>query len=572
VAVCHGWPQMRRRLHGGGKFNYPYNATEWGEVSKLCEQGKFQSPIDLPKYDEKLRQAQSLVFEHMESSFLKPVAKWGGAHSLTFDVEKKAYMVVNGEKYWLRQMHLHTGSEHTVDGKQYDMEMHKVHTTEDGKHYAVIGILFEVESDADKIKNSKSIDAIQELLDLFTFTEGTEANWNTIPSTGLDLVNIGGTYKLDKFLTLLDSNKYWEYSGSLTTPGCNEGVRWHNMMEVLQVTSEQIKKIQDISGFAQNFRDVQPLNERYIYPVAEAHWGYPYDAEKWGKFFPTCQKGTSQSPVDLPERREGLKQEDALVFEHKNSKLLKASSHLQGGHSLHFDVDQTSHMMVNNEKFILRQWHIHTGSENRIAGKQFAVEMHKVHTNADGSKYAVIGIMFDEVEDSAGKGKASVEAWDKIIKLFRFPNNEGNQDNWLRYLPDGKLPVGTAGYELDTFLEMLDPLRYWSYTGSLTTPGCTEGVAWHSMMDPLAITKSQVQALNAISGFTKNFRPPQPLNGRTFEPQNDLTIQIGGNTDKTTEKTNGVVPVLKRTGDASSAAVLFTFGSFVSALVVSLLF
>merc|ERR1711879_55836 len=309
-----------------------------------------------------------------------------------------------------------------------------------------------------------------------------------------------------------------------------------------------------------NFRDIQPLNERYIYPVQHATWNYPYNAQKWGTVSKTCETGKSQSPVDLPARREGLVQEAQLVYQHRVSAGLRASSHLQGGHSLHFDVDNTSHMMVKNggklEKFILRQWHIHTGSENRINGKQYAVEMHKVHTNQAGTKYAVIGIMFEQISDAAGKGKASVKAWQRIIDAFGF--TEGTQDNWLTFLPDGKLALGKEGYMMDTFLSLLDPKRYWSYTGSLTTPGCNEGVRWHSMMDPLYITKSQVKALNGISGFTANFRPPQPLNGRTFTPDNDETI---------TNRGGGGQNNVKKAGDASSAAVFLLIGSFVSAFV-----
>jgi hypothetical protein len=36
-----------------------------------------------------------------------------------------------GVVYKLKQFHVHTISEHTVDGEHYDMEMHFVHTTDD---------------------------------------------------------------------------------------------------------------------------------------------------------------------------------------------------------------------------------------------------------------------------------------------------------------------------------------------------------------------------------------------------------------------------------------------------------
>ena len=36
--------------HGSIDWSYPYDATEWGEVSAICEDGFSQSPIDLPKH------------------------------------------------------------------------------------------------------------------------------------------------------------------------------------------------------------------------------------------------------------------------------------------------------------------------------------------------------------------------------------------------------------------------------------------------------------------------------------------------------------------------------------------
>jgi len=41
------------------------------------------------------------------------------------------------------QLHFHAPSEHTVNGKHYDLEMHIVHLTASGAPGAVIGVFFD---------------------------------------------------------------------------------------------------------------------------------------------------------------------------------------------------------------------------------------------------------------------------------------------------------------------------------------------------------------------------------------------------------------------------------------------
>lgn len=45
------------------------------------------------------------------------------------------------------QFHFHHGSEHTIDGKRHDLEMHTVHTPNEERgqiKYAAVGIMFSV--------------------------------------------------------------------------------------------------------------------------------------------------------------------------------------------------------------------------------------------------------------------------------------------------------------------------------------------------------------------------------------------------------------------------------------------
>jgi carbonic anhydrase len=57
------------------------------------------------------------------------------------------------------------------------------------------------------------------------------------------------------------------------------------------------------------------------------------------------------------------------------------------------------------------------------------------------------------------------------------------------------------------------------YTGSLTTPPCTEGVKWSVMVNPIEMSQAQLDAFTKI--IENNNRPVQSLNGRL--PAEDTT-------------------------------------------------
>ena len=62
--------------------------------------------------------------------------------------------------------------------------------------------------------------------------------------------------------------------------------------------------------------------------------------------------------------------------------------------------------------------------------------------------------------------------------------------------------------------------RYFSYEGSLTTPGCNENVSWIVLNDGISLSSIQSAALRATPNY-ENARPAQPLAGRivTFRQQ-----------------------------------------------------
>jgi Carbonic anhydrase len=93
-----------------------------------------------------------------------------------------------------------------------------------------------------------------------------ETIWNnnfewTDEEDELLLITINAEYLLP------DDRTY--YYGSLTTPPCNEGVRWYIFKLPIEMSKEKIKKIESIIGF--NSRPVQPINYRLVFELQEKH-------------------------------------------------------------------------------------------------------------------------------------------------------------------------------------------------------------------------------------------------------------------------------------------------------------
>jgi len=124
--------------------------------------------------------------------------------------EHKAFMAANGETYELRQLHVHTPSEHTIDQKRHALEWHFVHQTEDG-HYAVIGVFMD------------------------SGQETTEAYKPLIEA----LAGKGTLCAIRPRLLIPEKTIHWHYNGTLTTPPYDP-VYWTVMEEVLTISEADL--------------------------------------------------------------------------------------------------------------------------------------------------------------------------------------------------------------------------------------------------------------------------------------------------------------------------------------------
>jgi carbonic anhydrase len=222
------------------------------------------------------------------------------------------------------------------------------------------------------------------------------------------------------------------------------------------------------------------------------HWGYDGASgpRAWATLsaeYAECGVGKRQSPIDLPIAA-GTGTERAAdatmhVFHHPH-----AVDVANNGHTLQVTYDDGDSLTLDGVDYQLVQYHFHAPSEHTFAGQHFPLEMHLVHRASSGA-LAVVGVMLESGPHNA--------AFDTLTS--HLPTRTGASTHLERVAVDidGLLPATRHAFR---------------YTGSLTTPPCTEGVDWLVLRTPVAIDPAQIEGLAAV--LHHNNRDVQALHGR----------------------------------------------------------
>jgi carbonic anhydrase len=221
----------------------------------------------------------------------------------------------------------------------------------------------------------------------------------------------------------------------------------------------------------------------------KTHWTYEgkEGPENWSKLSPefaTCDAGRNQSPINIENSIH------AAIKSLKTIQKFQAKEIFNNGHTVQVNFKVGNMLALDNTAFQMKQVHFHAPSENTIHGKSFPLEAHFVHADSKGN-LAVIGVMFTEGKANPGLAKI----WEQL------PNEE-SEPNTLksRTLPSELMPENKS---------------YFRFSGSLTTPPCSEGVRWLLMKNPLTASKEQIEAFKKAVHHDNN-RPVQALNGRVI--------------------------------------------------------
>jgi carbonic anhydrase len=112
----------------------------WGDLAPefiQCKVGLNQSPVDLANTLDADLPPLKLNYTTNTTTIVN------NGHTAQAGVEPGNTLVVGGETFELLQFHLHTPSEHSINGKQFAMETHYVHRNDKGE-LAVVGVLHDI--------------------------------------------------------------------------------------------------------------------------------------------------------------------------------------------------------------------------------------------------------------------------------------------------------------------------------------------------------------------------------------------------------------------------------------------
>lgn len=210
----------------------------------------------------------------------------------------------------------------------------------------------------------------------------------------------------------------------------------------------------------------------------------------WGKLDPAwraCSDGNEQSPIDIRGA-------------HLNKALPPIEFHYlaggvtieNNGHTIQVTPHRGSYIVLNGVRYDLLHFDFHHPSEEAVKGRLSAMDVHLVHRSADG-KFAIIAVLLREEMSMPNATLATL--WSSL------PTAPGQKKEITALVnPGGFLPADRG---------------YWTYTGSLTEPPCTEGVRWFVMEQPITISSEQLTQFTRL--YRMNSRPLQDAHGRRIE-------------------------------------------------------
>ncbi|HKA60381.1 MAG TPA: carbonic anhydrase family protein [Gemmatimonadales bacterium] len=223
------------------------------------------------------------------------------------------------------------------------------------------------------------------------------------------------------------------------------------------------------------------------------HWEYEgtHGPANWSSLDPAyakCTGGKQQSPIDIRQTRHA--ELPPITFSYQPVPL----SMIDNGHTIQVIYAPGSFITIGHDRYELQQFHFHHPAEERVRGKAYPLVAHLVHKNQVG-RLAVVAVLLEE-----GTANPLV-------------------DRLWAHLPVAKDTVITPEQvTIDATLLLPSHRGYYTFSGSLTTPPCTEGVTWFVLKEATQVSPNEVSTF--AEKYPHNARPLQPVNHRIIQETN----------------------------------------------------
>ncbi|XP_062204270.1 alpha carbonic anhydrase 1, chloroplastic-like [Phragmites australis] len=231
--------------------------------------------------------------------------------------------------------------------------------------------------------------------------------------------------------------------------------------------------------------------------------------ENWGRLSPAyklCGEGKKQSPIDIVTKQAVSSPNlDSLTrtYAAANATLIN------DGHDIMMRFEgKVGTITVNGKVYSFVKVYWHSPSEHTINGQRFPLEMHLVHKSDDGN-LAVIAILYQYGAPDSFYFQFKKKLAEMAKEKCNFAEESSQVAAGLVHLRSLQKRTG----------------NYFRYTGSLTTPPCSENVVWNVLGKVRQIAKEQVDLLTAPLP-AKDSRPTQPLNGRAVQFYNPTNSTV----------------------------------------------
>ncbi|XP_063002605.1 carbonic anhydrase 4 [Elgaria multicarinata webbii] len=261
------------------------------------------------------------------------------------------------------------------------------------------------------------------------------------------------------------------------------------------------------------------------------------EPRQWGQLYPECTS-SEQSPINIVTSK--VKYDWNLTpfrFKNHNTNPECKWKVENNGHTVivHLDGSSTIELGGLEGKYKAVQFHFHwgndekgspstrisPGSEHSIDGERYAMELHIVHIKEEfasvadaikGKGVAVLGFFIE-----VGKTNEYYEPFISKLKEIPYP---GNKTEMSAVCLDSLIPKAE------------DLTQFYRYTGSLTTPECSENVIWTLFEKPIQLGLEQIQEFwmklyfgdNKDWWMVDNFRPVQPVGDREILKSDSDTL------------------------------------------------